>query len=329
MTNPGPPGLLSTDVDLAADRLARGGVVAVPTETVYGLAADADQPGAVELVYELKDRPRDHPLIVHLSDPAAMAEWAVPDERAESAARCWPGPLTVLLPRTSRTPDIVTGGRPTVGLRVPQHAMTLELIDRLGDRTGRAPAGLAAPSANRFGRVSPTRADHVLTDIGDRLRPGRDLVLDGGPSSVGLESSILDLSVRPAQLLRAGALSADELAEVIGDDVAAASGPSRASGMLTSHYAPRCPVVLVGDAGDVPAAISANGLADDDVAILDASGNLAAAARSLYDDLRAADLRGAALVLAVLPQGDDALAVAIRDRLTKAAAERSGPSRAR
>lgn len=307
-------GLVTTDLELALERLRRGGLVAIPTETVYGLAADAEQPDAVGRIFDVKGRPRDHPLIVHVAGLDAIDGWAdqVPDAAVRLGRTCWPGPLTMLLPRGRRATDAVTGGRPTVGLRAPAHPLTHELLLRFG-------GGLAAPSANRFGKVSPTSADHVLHDLADFLVPGRDAILDGGPSLVGVESTIVDLTVDPPQVLRAGAIDADEIGRLLDTPVADASGPSRASGMLEAHYEPDCLVVLADsiDAADERVrAARADGRRAD---ALDRTDDLVVAAQLLYADLRAADDRGLDELVVVLPPASG-IGVAIRDRLTKAAA---------
>jgi L-threonylcarbamoyladenylate synthase len=296
-----------SDVDRALAVLRAGGLVGIPTETVYGLAADASNPEAVRRIFAVKRRPADHPLIVHIADQAQMSDWAsiLPNAAVMLADACWPGPLTLLVPRGSRVLDDVTGGRSTVGLRVPAHPLTLELLHRFG-------GGLAAPSANRFGRVSPTTADHVRADLGDDV----DFVLDGGPCPIGVESTIVDCTVDPPQVLRPGAITADEVAALLQRSLAPAAGPSRAPGMLESHYAPRCRVLLADDeaaarslAESYPAAET---IADDD---------LVNYARTLFGRLRDADDRGVDTVIAVLPP-PSGLGHAIRDRLTKAAATR-------
>ena len=307
-------GLITTDLDLALDRLRRGGLVAIPTETVYGLAADAEQPDAVRRIFDVKGRPRDHPLIVHVAGLDALDGWADPvPEAARTLGRtCWPGPLTMLLPRGERATDVVTGGRPTIGLRAPAHPLAHELLVRFG-------GGLAAPSANRFGKVSPTSAEHVLHDLADLLVPGRDAILDGGPSLVGVESTIVDLTVEPPQVLRAGAIDADEIGRLLAMPVAAASGPSRASGMLEAHYEPDCLVVLA-DAADAADARVRAARADGRRAdVLDRTDDLVLAAQLLYADLRAADDRGLDELVVVLPPANG-IGVAVRDRLMKAAA---------
>ncbi|NNE11969.1 MAG: threonylcarbamoyl-AMP synthase [Ilumatobacter sp.] len=316
--------MISHDVELAAERLRHGGLVAIPTETVYGLAADATDGSAVERIFEIKGRPTTHPLIVHVEPDASLDEWAtdVPEAAATLAAACWPGPLTMLLRRGSLASDIVTGGLPTVGLRAPAHPLTQRLLRAVG-------RGLAAPSANRFGRVSPTTAQHVLADIGDRLDPDRDLILDGGPCEVGVESTIVDLTVDPPQVLRAGAIGAHELDRLLGTTVSAGAGPSRASGMLASHYAPDCRVIPAMDAQDAQSIAATQSSAGFRVGVLDRTDDLVGAAQQLYADLRAADAAGLDALVVVMPPATG-IGHALRDRITKAAAAQGPdePSRA-
>jgi len=304
--------LLRDDVERAAAAIRAGGLVAMPTETVYGLAADATNAEAIARIYAVKGRPVDHPLIVHLSDPEDLDVWA-PDS-PESARRLasvgWPGPLTLIVPRDDRLPAAVAGGLDTVGVRVPAHPMAREMI-RLAGRP------VAAPSANRFGAVSPTTARHVLDDLSDRLDPERDVVLDGGPSPVGVESTIVDCVVEPVQILRAGAVTAEQVRRILDSGVAAVSGPPRASGMLPSHYAPSCEVRLV-DSSDDAMALAAG---TPGSRILDLTDDVARYARELYASMRRADADGVRTLIAVLPPADG-LGHAIRDRLQKAAAPR-------
>jgi L-threonylcarbamoyladenylate synthase len=304
--------LVTTDVARAADAIRSGGLVAIPTETVYGLAADATDQAAVARIFDVKGRPGDHPLIVHLASVEQLDNWAspTPDAARVLAEAAWPGPLTVIVPRASHVLDAVTGGRDTVGLRVPAHRMALDLLERVG-------VGLAAPSANRFGGVSPTTADHVLRDLHDRLDPRRDVILDGGPCPIGVESTIVDCASTPPQILRTGGVPVEDIERLLAGDVTAASGPSRASGMLASHYAPRCAVRLVDDADDADALRAGTHGAE----ILDLTDDLVVYARELYARLRDADDRGVATLIAVLPPAEG-LGHAIRDRLTKAAAPR-------
>jgi len=296
---------IGTSVDRALEVLRRGGLVAIPTETVYGLAADASSETAVRRVFAAKGRPADHPLIVHIASADDLAHWAaeIPAAAAALAGTCWPGPLTLLVRRGPQVLDVVTGGRPTVGVRVPAHPMTIEVLERFG-------GGLVAPSANLFGRVSPTTAAHVAADLGDRV----DYVLDGGPCPVGVESTIVDCTVEPVQILRHGAIGDEEVATIIGGEVAPASGPARAPGMLAAHYAPSARVVLADDR-----AIAERLLAEHPGSrLLDRTDDLADYARSLYAELRRADEDGVGVVVAVLPPARG-LGHAIRDRLTRAA----------
>lgn len=303
--------VITTDVAHAASLIRSGGLVAMPTETVYGLAADATDPAAIARIYSAKGRPTGHPLIVHLADPADAFDLV--DELPESAKvladAAWPGPLTVIVPRPASLPPEVAGGLDTVGIRVPAHPMARELIRAAG-------VPVAAPSANRFGSVSPTTAQHVADDLGDRLDPARDAILDGGPCSVGVESTIVDTVSEPPQVLRAGAITAEQVERLLGS-VAESSGPARASGMLASHYAPRCQVRLASTAADTTRLIAEH----PEARVLDHTGDLVRYARDLYAELRRADTDGVEVLIAVLPP-PAGLGHAIRDRLTKAAAPR-------
>ena len=221
----------------AATLLREGGLVAFPTETVYGLGADARNPDAVKKIFAAKGRPTEHPLIVHLPDSSHFEAWAksVPDAAHKLAEAFLPGALTLILQRASSVPDAVTGRQDTVGLRVPGHEVALSLLKEFG-------GGVAAPSANRFGRISPTQAAHVAEELGDSV----DLILDGGACAVGLESTILDLSSGTAKVLRPGGIALNAIAEVLGyvPEVVTASNV-RTSGTLESHYAPSTPSFLV------------------------------------------------------------------------------------
>lgn len=228
---------VTTDIAKAVAVLGDGGLVAFPTETVYGLGADASNDKAVRRIFALKGRPSGHPLIVHIGDAGKLDLWArdVPASARLLAGACWPGPLTLVLRRSSLVSDVVTGGRDTVGLRVPSHPVALELLSTFG-------GGVAAPSANRFGRVSPTTAAHVAADLGAEV----DLVLDGGPCEVGVESTIVDLTGEVPMLLRQGGISAEMIEGVIGCAVETEFvGPVRAPGMPAAHYAPTARVVLI------------------------------------------------------------------------------------
>ena len=305
----------TTDVGEAARCLSAGGVVARPTETVYGLAAVAHDDAAVQRVFAIKGRPADHPLIVHLASADQLGHWArrVPASAATLTAALWPGPLTVLVERAAHVPDVVTGGRATVGLRVPAHPMALALLAAVGD-------GVAAPSANVFGRVSPTTADHVLTDLGDAV----DLVLDGGPCRLGVESTIVDCTADPPVLLRPGGVPVEQLDEVLGRPVTRHdNGPSRAPGMLPSHYAPMCAVVLASSRDDAVRRVNAAQAAGRRAGIHAPEVDAASYARGLYAALRQADEAGLDM-LVVVPPLDQGIGAAVNDRLRRAA--HSGPA---
>jgi len=304
---------VSTDVDEAVRRLRLGGLVAIPTETVYGLGADIAVPAAVERIFETKGRPRGHPLIIHVADVDIARRYGVFNHTAAAlASTCWPGPITLLVPRTEEVPDAVTGGRDTVGIRVPAHDLTADVLRRHG-------GAIAAPSANRFGEVSPTNAAHFVTDLGALLDPHTDLILDGGASTIGVESSIVDTTCDPPQLLRPGAITTDDIDRLVGR-VADPSGPSRAAGMMAAHYAPACTVLAVDQPDDVdPLDISAPG-----VRILDLRADVVAAARDLYTHLRAADTDGITTLVVVMP-APHGLGHAVRDRVMKAAVGRQQP----
>jgi L-threonylcarbamoyladenylate synthase len=312
----------------AVEVLRRGGLVAMPTETVYGLAADASDEAAVRAIFAAKGRPADHPVIVHIPDAAAMHHWAaeVPAAADALAAAFWPGPLTLVLRRAPAVSDLITGGQDTVGLRCPAHPWARALLQAFG-------GGLAAPSANRFGRISPTSARHVIEDLG--LKPGGavDMVLDGGSCPVGIESTIVDLSGPTPRLLRPGAATREQLEGVLGVPIGSAEvGAPRVSGALEKHYAPRTPLELVpaGEIADRVAAASPQAVAvlAPHWAVRSAPNlklHLLAAdrpsdyARALYENLRRLDACGVVrLIVAEPPAGPDWEAV--RDRLKRASA---------
>ena len=299
---------ISQDIERARDVLRGGGLVGIPTETVYGLAAVALNEKAVNRVFEAKARPSSHPLIIHVSPNDNINRWGVLNESAiQLAAHLWPGPLTLLVPRTSLVPDWVTGGRDTVALRIPAHNLTIALLDALGD-------AVVAPSANRFGQVSPTSAVHVVNDLGDSV----DLVLDGGPCSIGIESTIVECTSSSVQILRPGKVTALEIATITGLSISALDGPSRAPGMLLAHYAPKARVELcnsITEAQELLHRLTENRMSVEILHHEDPN----TYALCLYDNLRTADLNGRQVVIAVLPPNND-LGIAIRDRLIKAAA---------
>ena len=300
-------------IDDAVRVLRAGGVIALPTETVYGLAADAENDAAIVRVFAIKRRPADHPLIVHLADAAELAQWTqmVPPIAHVLAERFWPGPLTMILHRSPRVSDRVTGGQDTVAIRVPAHPLAHAILSEFG-------GGLVAPSANRFGAVSPTTAAHVRADLGDEV----DAILDGGPASIGLESTIVDLTSGDPVILRTGAITAEDIAGLIGHPIGErdAANAVRAPGMLASHYAPRARVELVEEQErrDVAARYVADGAR---VAILELPGDPARAGRELYARLRALDASGVDIILATLPPAGPRTH-AVRDRLSRAAAPR-------
>lgn len=223
-------------IQQAAALLRDGKLVAIPTETVYGLGADAANPEAVVKIFQAKGRPADHPLIVHLALDRQIRDWAsdIPDSAWRLASAFWPGPLTLILPKQAWVSKAVTGGQDTVGLRVPAHPVASWLLRTFG-------GGIAAPSANRFGRISPTLAAHVAEELGDSI----DCILDGGPCLVGVESTIVDLTDRQPTILRPGRISHSQLESVLECDVALQSQHKiRAPGMLAAHYAPTTPALL-------------------------------------------------------------------------------------
>jgi L-threonylcarbamoyladenylate synthase len=321
----------------AADVLARGGLVAMPTETVYGLAADAENESAVRAIFAAKGRPADHPVIVHVAaggDPAAALDlWgvAVPEFARTLARAFWPGPLTLVVRRSARARDVITGGQDTVGLRAPSHPWAQALLAALAARNGHA---IAAPSANSFGRISPTTAAHVRADLGERPAGRVDVILDGGPCPVGIESTIVDCSGAEPRLLRPGAITRAQLTTALVREIAApADAAPRVSGSLPSHYAPRTPLELV-DPEDLPARLAA--LRGSRIAVL-APGALSTAAfaqvvarriapdsvsdyaHDLYASLHVLDAAGAQRLLIARPPAG-AQWEAIHDRLNRAAA---------
>jgi L-threonylcarbamoyladenylate synthase len=299
---------ITQDIDGASQTLKAGGIVGIPTETVYGLAAIALNEQAVSRVFSAKGRPTSHPLIIHLSPNDDINRWGELNKSAQLlASTFWPGPITLLVPRTRLVPDWVTGGRDTVALRIPAHDMTIALLDLLGD-------AVVAPSANRFGHVSPTSAQHVVDDLGDSV----DLVLDGGQCTIGVESTIVECTNSSVQILRPGKVSALEIAKVTGLGISLTDGPSRAPGMLLAHYAPRARVELFDSLPEAQDSLNQYISDGQSVEILHYD-DPTTYALSLYDDLRAADLRSREIVLAVMPL-DNGLGTAIRDRLAKAAA---------
>jgi L-threonylcarbamoyladenylate synthase len=319
-----------SELEQAVAILRAGGLVAFPTETVYGLGADASNPAAVRKIFEVKGRPATHPVIVHLADAVQLANWAqeVPETARRLARKFWPGPLTVILRRASRVSDVVTGGQDTVALRVPSHPVALRLLARFG-------GGVAAPSANRHGRVSATTAEHVRSEFGAAV----ECVLDGGEAQVGIESTIVDLSGGTPTLLRPGWITVSEIEDTLGVRLAApAAGAPRAPGTLAAHYAPRTPLTVV--EGDVLAELATTLMRQGrkvaalalgearpmlaGVTWVGAPRDAAAYAHALYASLRRLDDAGCDTILVEQPPRAPEWA-AINDRLARAAAGGSAP----
>ncbi len=298
-------------------KLLAGSLVAFPTETVYGLGADATSERAVARIYEVKGRPADHPLIVHIADMQDMVTWAgdIPTYAISLARDFWPGPMTLVLPRSDVAKDFITGAQETVGLRVPAHSLALGLLNEFKKVGG---LGIAAPSANRFGQVSPTTAIAVQEEIGQYLLEN-DLILDGGPALVGVESTIIDCTGDVPRILRPGAITVEMIQESTGLTVASNENSDiRVSGSLENHYSPKAQVVLDAMAGPGEGFIAVATIATPVGAIRLASPkSVEDYARVLYEALRLGDTQGLAKIAVMQPSGDG-LAVAIRDRLQRA-----------
>jgi len=302
----------------AAAHLLAGGLVAFPTETVYGLGADACNEMAVSRIYSVKGRPADHPLIVHVASIDALGDWAVdvPTYAIYLARDYWPGPMTLVVTRTALAADFITGGQDTVGVRVPNHPVALGLLEAFARAGGK---GVAAPSANRFGNVSPTTAQAVRDELNEYLGMS-DLILDGGACAVGVESTIIDCTGEMPKILRPGAITEEMIAQSTGLDVVDADGVViRVSGSLESHYSPIAKVVL-----DQSPLAGQGFIAMADVATAAGVVRLASPtthdefARVLYSALRAADEQGLNIVVVAQPEGNG-IAIAIRDRLARSA----------
>jgi L-threonylcarbamoyladenylate synthase len=305
----------------AVRTLLDGDLVAFPTETVYGLGADSQNENAISKVYKVKGRPKDHPIIVHISSADKIGLWAseIPDYAAKLARFFWPGPLTLILPRTELAKDFITGGQNYVGLRVPSQHCALSLLVEFELNGG---TGIAAPSANRFGKISPTSAQDVEFELLEYL-DDKDIILDGGSSSIGIESTIIDCTTKFPRILRPGAVTTSMIHEVIGFEIADSrlDNKVRASGLLNSHYSPQAQVYLDGvpSKGDGFLALSKIETPYG-VVRLASPRDVSEYARVLYGALRLADQKNLKKVFAVLPEGDG-LVVAIRDRLLKAASK--------
>ena len=325
-------------INAAVEVLERGGLVAMPTETVYGLAADADNEAAVLSSYQAKGRPLNHPLIVHVCGPEALDHWAqeIPESARMLTAKSWPGPLRLVLKKKPRCGLFVTGGQDTVALRCPSHPWAHALLTKFAGPTYR---GVTAPSANTFGRISPSCAAHVAEDLGLKPEGKLDLILDGGTCEFGIESTMLDLSTGKPRLLRHGVISRAELEAALGVPVPdAGSDAPRVSGGLKSHYAPRTKLELV-DADEMLERAKALKCAGDTVAVMagkpvlerlaaadivpvlsiESPADVKAYGALLYDALHRLDHAGAKRILIERPAADPAWA-AVADRLGRAAA---------
>lgn len=310
----------------AVEHLKAGQLIVLPTETVYGLAADAQNELAVRQIFALKGRPSNHPLIVHLPDVKTVRAWVseFPPAAQQLADAFWPGPLTLILKRSALPSDVVTGNQDTVGVRIPAHPLALELLRAFG-------GGLAAPSANRFGGVSPTTAQHVRDDLGEQT----PFLLDGGPCQVGVESTIVDLSRATPLLLRPGGIAQEELERVLKQPVPLESKPQiRASGTLESHYAPRAGVLLLpreklaetaerflNEGRKVAALVEPSCVLPDGIIRFHLPEGAQARAQRLYSLLREMDERNVDVILTSLPP-ETGLDAAVCDRLRRAAAPR-------
>ena len=301
----------------AAAHLKAGDLVAFPTETVYGLGADASNSKAVARIYSVKGRPNDHPLIVHIASMGRMGDWAsdVPEYAIALARSFWPGPMTLILKRSELAGDFITGGQDSVGVRVPDHVVALALLEAFERSGGK---GVAAPSANRFGHVSPTTAAAVIEELGDYLSKD-DLVLDGGACDVGVESTIIDCTGAAPSVLRPGAINVAMIEECTGLKTTQSDKAIRVSGSLENHYAPVAKVLLCESATPGQGLIAHSSIKTPEGVIRLASpSNDEEFARILYSALREGDTRGLSEVVVTQPVGIG-IAVAIRDRLSRAA----------
>jgi len=309
----------------AAATLIKGGLVAFPTETVYGLGADATNEDAIAKIYKVKGRPEGHPLIVHISSLGNLDKWArdIPEYAVKLARAFWPGPMTLILPRTDLAKDFITGGQDNVGIRIPSHTVALALLTEFEDQGG---FGVAAPSANRFGAVSPTTAAAVEIELVDYLSE-KDLILDGGPCLVGVESTIINCTQNKPSILRPGAVTKEMIEDTLGitfDLNKSNSGgiQIKAAGLLESHYAPNAKVFLTGtpELGDGFIALDSYESPAGAIRIAAPKTN-EEYAQVLYEAFRLADHKGLSRVFVIPPIGDG-IAVAINDRLAKSAFEK-------
>ena len=306
-------------INNAAKALIGGALAGIPTETVYGLAADAENEAAVARIYSVKGRPQDHPVIVHIGSVEYLNKWAIniPDYALKLAKEYWPGPMTLILERSKIAKNFITGGQNTVGLRVPAHSTTLGILEEFHKSGGN---GLAAPSANRFGAVSPTNAEAVQSELGEFLDSSKDLIMDGGQSLVGVESTIIDCTGEFPTILRPGAITEEMIAAITILDIKATKQPKiRVSGSLDQHYSPKAKILLNRNISIGDGFIALDVLDTPEGAVRLASPvTLEDFARTLYAAFREGDKRGINRIVVIPPDGDG-LAIAIRDRLTRAA----------
>jgi L-threonylcarbamoyladenylate synthase len=316
--------MITNDIAQAVTALASGHLCAIPTETVYGLAANALDESAVARVFAAKERPADHPLIVHVASASDVSEWIteLPQWAIDLTNAVWPGPLTIVGPRTALAKNSVTGNQDTVAVRVPSHPIAQELLQQL---KAQGVKGVVAPSANRFGHVSPTSAAHVSADLGEYLNVHGDLILDGGDCQVGVESTIVLATGSQPVILRPGAVTAADIKRITGVEVSEeTTNVPRVSGALDSHYSPTAQVILITDASDVELENNAGFLAlaqtptPTGLIRLATPATIEDFAHELYSSLRAGDDLKLKTIYVVPPSGDG-LAQAINDRLNRAA----------
>jgi L-threonylcarbamoyladenylate synthase len=307
---------MKAKVSEAAAALSLGHLVAFPTETVFGLGADACNEKALEKIFIAKGRPKDHPLIVHISSADLMWKWAtnIPDYALILASDFWPGPMTLVLSKSDIANDLITGGQNTIGLRVPSHPVAQELLcefERIGG------LGIAAPSANRFGKVSPTTAQAVRAELDGYLEPG-DMVVEGSQSEVGIESTIIDCTTSQPRILRLGAVTASMITQSTGLDLVDSGESIRVSGSLESHYSPNATLLLDSEPKEGDGLLALNTYpTPEGVTRLASPATTEEYANQLYSSLRRADEIGLARVIALTPSGDE-LSEAILDRLRRA-----------
>ena len=316
--------MITNDIAQAVTALASGKLCAIPTETVYGLAANALDEAAVARVFAAKERPADHPLIVHVATASDVSEWIteLPKWAVDLTNAVWPGPLTIVGPRTELASNAVTGNQDTVAVRVPSHPIAQELLQQLKTQGVK---GVVAPSANRFGHVSPTSAAHVSADLGEYLDAHGDLILDGGDCQVGVESTIVLATGSQPVILRPGAVTADDIKRITGVEVSEeTTNAPRVSGALDSHYSPTAQVILITDASSIELESNAGFLAlaqtptPAGLVRLASPKTIEDFAHELYSSLRAGDDLKLKTIYVVPPSGDG-LAQAINDRLNRAA----------